>query len=169
MSIESTSEFTQALIARVAKYESLKSKLGRKPTDAEMGTMPTPGEVDIILGELEHSRKVEALHKVRKPKKYTPPAPEVLAQVVIARSRTKAMGIKAKRNGLIGVHQNPMGSWSARFTPPLGPGCTPHTAVRPTMEEAIEVRNSFVRRYYGDTRPWLLAEYTPSVKRKRKA
>jgi hypothetical protein len=167
MSIDSNSDYTEALVARVAKYEYLKSKLGRPPTDAELGPMPTPGEVELILGELEEFRRREKANKLPKPKKWTRPAPEVERAAMIARSQARSLNTKARNNGLIGVVKRSCGSWTARFTPPNGYGCKSYTAAKPTMEEAIEARNEFVRRHYGDTRPWLFAEYKPTAKRKR--
>jgi hypothetical protein len=158
MSIESTSEFTRALMARVARYEHLKMTLGRKPTDAEMGKMPTPGEVDIMLADLEEYRRQEKANKPRKPSKWTRPAHEVAEAASIARSQSRAMNIKAKTGGLIGVVQFANGHWQARFTPPKGYGCNAHTSTHKTAPEAVEARNGYVRQYYGDTRPWLFSE-----------
>jgi hypothetical protein len=158
MSIESTSEFTQALMARVARFEHLKMTLGRKPTDAEMGKMPTPGEVDIMLAELEISRRQEKAIKPPKPSKWTRPDHEVAEAAMIARSRCRAVNIKATTGGLIGVTQFANGNWQARFTPPKGYGCNAHTSTHATLEQAVEARNAYVSRYYGDTRPWLFAE-----------
>jgi hypothetical protein len=158
VSIESTSEFTQALTARVARYEYLKSKLGRKPTDAELGAMPTPGEVDVMLGELEESRRQEKANKPPKPKKWTRPSQEVAEAAAISRSQSRALGIKKHTGGLIGVVQFANGNWQARFTPPKGYGCNAHTSTHKTARQAAEARNDFVRRYYGDTRPWLFSE-----------
>jgi hypothetical protein len=82
----------------------------------------------------------------------------VAEAAIIARSQSRAIGVKKRKRGLIGIVQFPNGNWQARFTPPKGYGCNAHTSTHATLERAVEARNEYVRRYYGDTRPWLFAE-----------
>lgn len=159
MSVESDSEYAKAIAARVARYETLKRKLKRPPTPEELGAMPVPSDLDIMLAELDEAKQKETLGRLRKAYKYTHPSPEVAEAAQIARSRSKALGIKAKTGGLIGVVQFTNGNWQARFTPPKGYGCNARTSTHATVRQAVEARNDFIREYYGDSRPWLFADW----------
>jgi len=123
---------------------------------------PEDREARIVAMTAQHAAiqeqrdRAEAEFKASQPPKRVPMGLS-RQEATVYRNRVRCEKVKARCGGLVGVVQKG-NRWVARFTPPKGYGAANLLATVNTKEEAVEIRNGFVRKYYGDTRPWLFAE-----------